>query len=373
VAHNFYAESSRAIIGRLNIRFGVAAGTAVLAATIALLGHSGRARPAAPRIGVEPGVLVADGYDTAVVSIDASAGAPPTSAPHVSLEAAPHLATIEDVGGRGGHWRARIRAGIIPGHIAIQVAFPGAPAARTSLVTTLDTGDSAEDGTPDFLRLTDAYDRAAFRRWFTYLAEAQYFADAAARAPEITDCAALIRYAYREALRAHDGAWAANAGLRVVPALDSVARYQYPFTPLGAALFRVRAGPFRAGDLNDGAFLEFADARTLWRSNTHLVSHEIDRARPGDLLFYRQDSTRTEYHSMIYLGGSAFRAGGGRYLVYHTGPDGKDPGEIRLLSTEDLMRFPQAEWRPIPANPHFLGVYCWNILRETPEGDHAGR
>jgi hypothetical protein len=103
------------------------------------------------------------------------------------------------------------------------------------------------------------------------------------------------------------------------------------------------------------------------------VSHEIDRARPGDLLFYRQDSTRTEYHSMIYLGGSAFRAGGGRYLVYHTGPDGKDPGEIRLLSTEDLMRFPQAEWRPIPANPHFLGVYCWNILRETPEGDHAGR
>jgi uncharacterized protein YfaT (DUF1175 family) len=293
--------------------------------------------------------LVADGYDTAVLSIDASAGALPTSAPHVSLEAGAHLATVEDVVGRGGHWRAHVRAGVIPGRIGIQVVFAGRPAVRISLVTTLDTEDSAEDGTPDFLRLTDAHDRATFRRWFTYLAEAQYVADPAARAPEITDCAALIRYAYREALRAHDGAWAANAGLRVVPALDSVARYQYPFTPLGAALFRVRAGPFRAGDLNDGAFLEFADARTLWRSNTHLVSHEIDRARPGDLLFYRQDSTRTEYHSMIYLGGSAFRpllglphrAGrkrsGRNSPVIYGGSDAISPGRMAADSRESAF------------------------------------
>jgi uncharacterized protein YfaT (DUF1175 family) len=308
-----------------------------------------------------------------VLSIDASAGALPTSAPHVSLEAGAHLATVEDVVGRGGHWRAHVRAGVIPGRIGIQVVFAGRPAVRISLVTTLDTEDSAEDGTPDFLRLTDAHDRATFRRWFTYLAEAQYVADPAARAPEITDCAALIRYAYREALRPHDGAWAAGAGLRVVPALDSVARYQYPFTPLGAALFRVRAGPFRAGDLNDGAFLQFADARSLWRSNTHLVSRNLDRALPGDLLFFRQDSTHAVYHSMIYLGGSAFRTDGRRYLIYHTGPDGKDPGEMRLLSTEDLMRFPQAEWRPNQANPHFLGVYGWNILREMPEGEREGR
>jgi uncharacterized protein YfaT (DUF1175 family) len=350
----------------LNTRIGVAAGIAILAAIVPP-GCSDQTRRAAPRIAVEPRVLVADGYDTAVLSVDASPGAPP----RVSLEASPHLAALEDLTGSGGHWRARIRAGIIPGHITIQVAFPGRPSARASLLTTLDAEDSAEDGTPDFLRLTDAHDRAAFRRWFTYLAEEQYFADT--RAAEITDCAALIRYAYREALRAHDGAWAAGAGLRLVPALDSVARYQYPFTPLGAALFRVRAGPFRPGDLTGGAFLEFADARTLWRSNTHLVSRELDRALPGDLIFYRRDSNRTVYHSMIYLGGSAFRAGNGRYLVYHTGPDGKDPGEIRLLSTEDLMRFPQAEWRPIPANPHFLGVYRWNILREAPEGDRAGR
>jgi uncharacterized protein YfaT (DUF1175 family) len=354
----------------LKIRTGVAAAVAILAVTIVWLGHSGgRARTSAPRIGVEPRVLVADGYDAAVLSIDASSSSPP----HVSIESPPRVAVLGGITGGSGRWRVPIRAGVIPGSVRIQVRFSGGPAARTNLVTTLDAEDRAEDGTPDFLRLTDAHDRAVFRRWFTYLAEAQYFADPAARAPEITDCSALIRYAYREALRAHDGAWAASAGLRLVPALDSIARYQYPFTPLGAALFRVRDGSFRAADLTNGAFLEFADARTLWRSNTHLESRDLDRAHPGDLLFFRQDSTHTVYHSMIYLGGSTFRADGRRYLIYHTGPDDKDPGEMRLLSTEDLMRFPQAEWRPIPANPHFLGVYCWNILRETSEGDRAAR
>ena len=40
-----------------------------------------------------------------------------------------------------------------------------------------------------------------------------------------------------------------------------------------------------------------------------------------------------------------------------------DPGEIRRLTVEELMRFPQPEWRPIAANPSFLGVSRWNILR----------
>src|SRR5215469_8910095 len=83
--------------------------------------------------------------------------------------------------------------------------------------------DSREDGTPDFLRLDDEHDRQAFRRWFTYLAEAQYFQAPEARPAEIGDCAALIRYAYREALHVHDGAWAAAARVPVVPALDGVA------------------------------------------------------------------------------------------------------------------------------------------------------
>ena len=185
---------------------------------------------------------------------------------------------------------------------------------------------------------------------------------------EINDCAALIRYAYREALHAHDSAWANSARLPVIPAFDSVAKYQYPFTPLEAALFRTRPGPFRAADLSNGAFLQFADAQTLWRFNVRFLSRDLSRALPGDLLFFRQESDHVTFHSMIYLGKSQIRPDGERYVLYHTGPTGSDPGEIRRLTVEKLMRFPQAEWRPVAANTSFLGVGRWNILRgETDE------
>ena len=57
----------------------------------------------------------------------------------------------------------------------------------------------------------------------------------------------------------------------------------------------------------------------------------------------------------------------GRYLVYHTGPDPAGPGEIRRPTLEELRRFPEPDWRPLPDNPRFLGIYRWNILRRIPE------
>jgi uncharacterized protein YfaT (DUF1175 family) len=66
---------------------------------------------------------------------------------------------------------------------------------------------------------------------------------------------------------------------------------------------------------------------------------------------------------MIYLGESMVRPDGQRYIVYHTGPDGSDPGEVRRLTVEELQQFPRAEWRPAGSNPGFLGVSRWNILR----------
>ncbi len=223
--------------------------------------------------------------------------------------------------------------------------------------------DRFDDGTPDFLRLDDEHDRSAFRRWFTYLAEAQYFQAPAARPAEIRDCAALIRYAYRETLRAHEPGWAETAGVPVVPAFDSPAKYHYPHTPLGAALFRVRSGPLETSDYARGAFAQFADAQILRRYNTYFLTRDFTGAQPGDLLFYRHDET---YHSMIYLGASQLRPDGKRYVVYHTGPDGDDPGEIKRLSENELLHFPQLDWRPLAVNPQFLGVYRWNILREAP-------
>jgi uncharacterized protein len=320
-------------------------------------------RASALRLIVQPDRILADGYDSALLSIESTAA----KAPAISFVENPHGAAVDEVTKNNGKWQARIRAGVLPGKIRLRVEIPGQPTAATELVSILNARDSAEDGTPDFLRLENQHDQQVFRRWFTFLAEAQYFQSAAGRPAEIIDCAALIRYAYREALHAHDSAWADSAGLPIVPAFDSIAKYEYPYTPLGAALYRVRLGPFRPADLTDGAFLQFADAQTLRRFNTYFVTRDLSWALPGDLLFFRQETDHITFHSMIYLGESQFQKDGRRYVLYHTGPTGSDPGQIRRLTVEELMQFPQIEWRPLVSNPGFLGVSRWNILRRRAD------
>ena len=336
-----------------------------------LIGSGSVLRPErrpAPRLAIEPRQLPANGYAVATLTIRGAGSA----APRIAVANA-HAASVEDVSAEAGMWRARIRAGVLPGRTRIRVEIAGAPPAFAELETVADIGDSFADGTPDFLRLDDARDRRAFRRWFTYLAESQYFQAPEARPVEIDDCAALLRYAYREALRGHEGGWAAAARLPEVPAFESAGKFQYPYTPLGAALFRVRDGAFREADAGGGAFAQFADVKTLWRLNTHFVSRRLDRARPGDLLFFRQAGDRRTFHSMIYAGESQLRPDGARYLIYHTGPDQGTAGEMRRLTVAELARFPQPEWRPLPANPNFLGVFRWNILREDIDEDAGTR
>jgi len=223
--------------------------------------------------------------------------------------------------------------------------------------------DLAGDGTPDFLRLDRRADREAFRRWFAFLAESQYFRPAGQLPAEIGDCAALIRFAYREALRKHTGEWADSLGLDMVPPIPSIAKYHYPHTPLGAALFRVGPGPFRPEDLGDGAFAQFADAKTIRLFNTHFITRDLNLAQTGDLLFFEQEEQEMPFHAMIYLGQSQIEKTGDRFLVYHTGPTGDDPGEIRRPSVEELMHHPRPQWRPVAGNGNFLGVFRWNILK----------
>jgi hypothetical protein len=227
-----------------------------------------------------------------------------------------------------------------------------------------DPSDSFGDGTPDFLRLHTAQDRQAFRGWFISIAEAQ--ADQPKLPAEIDDCAALLRFAYREALHAHDETWLSRH-LTESPR-PSIRQYVYPQTPLGANLFRVRPGPFLPQDLGNGSFAQFADARTLMERNTFLVGRDLRLARPGDLIFYRQldqnspydvpDATQyhSPFHSMIFCGEDG--------VVYHTGPIHPGKGEMRRLQLSDLLHHPDARWHPLPENANFLGVYRWNILRE---------
>jgi uncharacterized protein YfaT (DUF1175 family) len=311
----------------------------------------------APRISLAPAQLTADGYDTATLTIDDPSPTPP----RITI-GTPHAATVQEIAKTPeGRWQAQIRAGVMPAAIAVRVEFQGRQPATVRLITNLDEADTAVDGTPDSLRLADPDDQRAFRRWFTFLAETQFFQPAEARPAEIVDCAALIRYAYREALQAHDGRWATDAHLPLAPASPSIAKFQYPFTPLGADLFRVKPGRFRSSDLTSGAFAQFADAKTLHLLNTHFITRDLARAQPGDLLFYRHDQSEMPFHSMIYLGESQIEKSTKRYLVYHTGPE---QNEIRRPTVDELLHFPETDWHPLPDNPRFLGVFRWNILRK---------
>jgi uncharacterized protein YfaT (DUF1175 family) len=214
------------------------------------------------------------------------------------------------------------------------------------------------------MRLDSEADREAFRGWFTALAEYQSLRPAQDLPAEINDCAALLRFAYREALHLHTAGWLAENKLEPLAYLPSVKKYAYPRTPLGASLFRVRSPA--TGEDARVAFAEFADAKTLWYLNTFLVSRDVRLARPGDLLFFRQLEQSSPYHSMIFVGRSRFDANppGEGLLVYHTGPNGKSPGEMRRTSVDELLSHPSPRWRPAPGNSNFLGVYRWNILRE---------
>ena len=220
--------------------------------------------------------------------------------------------------------------------------------------------DRFGDGTPDFLRLTDPADQAVFRRWFTAIAEYQAVRPRGEIPSEITDCASLVRYSYRETLKRHDWAWFATTGIELPASPGEIHAWHYPDTPLGLGLFRTLPGPLQPGDISNGAFAQFADVKTLVSDNAYLIGRDVRMALPGDLLFYRQFGHSSPWHSMIVM-----RIGPSAQLVYHTGPDHGTPGELRRVALSELLDHPQAEWRPLPGNPNFLGVYRWNILRGT--------
>lgn len=247
------------------------------------------------------------------------------------------------------------RSGVMPGNVNLLLSAANAQPLVTTLAVQPDFSDRFGDGTPDFLRLDSVNDREAFRRWFTAIAE--YQAVLAHPSIEIKDCAALLRYAYREAMRSHDSRWANDSGIGEHSAIPDIAKYRFPYTPVGPRLFRTSEGRFAATDLTDGTFAEFADAKTLIAANAHFITRDVHRAEPGDLIFYRQFEQRSPFHSMIFVSNES--------VVYHTGPEGKWPGELRRVTLQSLLEHPDARWRPVPGNRNFLGVYRWNILREA--------
>jgi len=244
--------------------------------------------------------------------------------------------------------------------------------------------NSLGDGFPDSARLDTVQDRANFVHWFTFLAETQYYAPTARSRAEILDCAALIRFAYRNSLVAHSPAWRKEAGLPFDPGFGDVAKYHYPFGPQGWGLFRaayscgpepqsladfpcppsVRRSVPPAGQnsAHDG-FVEFADSATILRYNTYRVSRDVRAAQPGDLLFFHQPVQREPFHTMMFVGKSFYQPRGTDWIVYHTGDMNGRQGEIREVQVGILLAHPDLRWRPLASNPNFLGVFRLRILQ----------
>lgn len=200
------------------------------------------------------------------------------------------------------------------------------------------------------VRLADQGDRDAFRAWFVFLADVQF----ERRAPEVIDCAALVRFAFREALRAHTPEWARRVGLPVTPRYPDV-RSAPAATGDGWPLFRVSAPP-------EVRYAEFADARTLVGLNARRVSRDPGALKPGDLLYFHQPSQSQPDHLMVFVGSSLFHPDAHDWVVYHTGPGDEGPGEVRKVRLADLAAHPAPRWRPDAGNPHFIGVFRLALL-----------
>jgi uncharacterized protein YfaT (DUF1175 family) len=205
-------------------------------------------------------------------------------------------------------------------------------------------------GTAAQFRFADASDRAAFRSWFVLLADAQF----ERAAPEITDCAALIRFAFREALRPHTTEWARRMALPFSPAFRDVRSGPRP-TSSGWPLFLTARHP-------EPRYGEFADARTLVSLNARPLGRRTNALEPGDLLYFRQPGQQQPDHLMVFVGKSFFDDEGRDWVVYHTGPIDGGPGEVRKVRLEHLERHPAPRWRPLTANPNFVGAFRLAVL-----------
>jgi uncharacterized protein YfaT (DUF1175 family) len=266
----------------------------------------------------------------------------------------------------------RLIAGTETGSVVARVMIFGAPGPiEAKLELTPSLADRNRNGYPDLLDLTSESDRTSFRRWFTTIALGQltHIDDRW----HDRDCAGLLRYCYREALKRHDNTWLASRKWLVTGAIPDVRKYNYPNVPIvGTRVFNAgRRNAAEPGDDASGAlpasnpprrssspldnFSDYAEAARLKDNSLAFLSRNPADALPGDVLIYLNDTdSKWPYHTMIYLGSGV--------TIYHTGPDGDKPGIVKKLSLAQLAQHPNPRWHPVAGNPYFLGFYRWRIL-----------
>ena len=134
--------------------------------------------------------------------------------------------------------------------------------------------DSDGDGYPDAVELTSQEDKTNFRRWFVSIAESQFYKIDPAWREDDRDCAGLLRFACKEALRAHTQDWFSKKKYLVDANIPGIKKYNYPDTPLhGENIFRIKNGSFSGNDLktNDTVFAGYAKA-SLLKDHTFFLS-----------------------------------------------------------------------------------------------------
>ncbi len=227
--------------------------------------------------------------------------------------------------------------------------------------------DADSDGIPDAAQMRSFEDRASFRRWFAGIAEAQFYETSGEWNENQRDCAGLVRFSLREALRTHDRPWFQRMGDRYDMIAPDVRAYALETNPLGEKIFRTRDGVFAESDLRDGTFSEFADAKTIKSYNCIFVSRSRERAKPGDLIFFFQPWSRNfPYHVMIFLGQARVAPEGhADWVVYHTGSPPGAEGVVKKVRLAVLDHHPDKRWRPVETNANYLGFFRLKILSEA--------
>ena len=225
--------------------------------------------------------------------------------------------------------------------------------------------DSDNDGIPDVVELRTYQDRDSFRRWFTFIAENQFYRLNDQWNDDQRDCAGLARFAIREALRHHDRPWFQKMGPGYETVASDIGEFDLDHNPMGERIFRTDFGSFSEGDLRNGRFSEFADGRSLKNFNTTFVTRDRREAQPGDLLFFYQPWVQKfPYHVMIFLGAARLAPNGANdWVVYHTGSSPTDQGTVKKVELSVLDHHPDPRWRPVESNRNFLGFYRLKILQ----------